>query len=256
MTEPTTTGRLRLKDQVAIVTGGAQGIGRATADLFMQEGAKVVLADVDGTLAEKTAAELKQARQGEALGQAADVRKFEDCEKIVKAVLDKFGRIDILVNNAGLTKDKLLMQMSEDEWDLVLDVNLKGAFNFTKAVIRPMMKARRGRIVNIGSVVGQMGNPGQANYVASKGGIMALTKSNAREFASRNILVNAVAPGFIRTRLTDVLTEEQKSKMISLVPLERLGEPIDIARAVLFLVSEESSYITGQVLGVNGGMYM
>ncbi len=254
--EARTEASLRLKDQVAIITGGAQGIGRATAELFAREGARVVLADMDGTLAEKTAAELREATGRETLGVAADVRSLEDCEKAVKLALDKLGRIDILVNNAGLTRDKLLMQLSEEDWDLVLDVNLKGAFNFTRAVIRPMMKARRGRVVNIASVVGQMGNVGQANYAASKGGIIALTKAMAKEFASRNVLVNAIAPGFIKTRLTDVLPEDAKSKLYQMIPLGRFGEPADIAKAILFLVSEESSYITGQVLGVNGGMYM
>jgi 3-oxoacyl-[acyl-carrier protein] reductase len=170
--------------------------------------------------------------------------------------LDKFGRIDILVNNAGITRDNLLMRMSDEEWDSVLAVNLKGVFNGTKAVVRPMMKQRQGRIVNVASVVGLMGNAGQANYAASKGGVVALTKTCAREFASRNILVNAVAPGFIRTRMTDALTEEQKQKLLTLIPLGRLGEADDVAKVVLFLCSEDSSYITGHVVSVNGGMYI
>jgi 3-oxoacyl-[acyl-carrier protein] reductase len=243
----------RLKDRVAVITGGAQGIGLATAQLFAREGAKVVLVDVDGELAARSAQEISAQT---ALGLKADVRSYDECEAVVKQTVEKFGKLDILINNAGITKDNLLMRMSENDWDLVMDINLKGAFNFTKACVRPMMKAHWGRIINIASVVGQEGNAGQANYAASKGGIIAFTKSVAREFASRNILCNAIAPGFIKTRLTDAIPEEAKQKLYGKILLGRLGEPIDIARAALFLCSEESSYITGHTLGVNGGGYI
>ena len=247
---------MKLKDQVAVITGGAQGIGRAIAMKLAGEGANLVLSDVDEAKVQATAAELSQEKKVQTLGVKGNVAVIADCEKLVDASLDKFGRIDILINNAGITRDNLLMRMSDDEWDSVIAVNLKGVFNCTKAAIRPMMKQRKGRIVNIASVVGLMGNAGQANYSASKGGVVALTKTCAREFASRNILVNAVAPGFIRTRMTDALSEEQKKKLLELIPLGRLGEPEDVANVVYFLCSEESSYITGHVISVNGGMYL
>ena len=240
----------RLKNKVAVITGAAQGIGYGTAELFAAEGAKVVVVDIDGPKALAAAAAL------DALGMACDVVKAEQCEAVAKAVLDAHGRIDILVNNAGIAKDNLLMRMSEEQWDLVLGVNLKGAFNFIKSCARPMMKARYGRIVNIASIVGQEGNGGQANYAASKGGLIALTKSVARELASRNITANAVSPGFIKTPLTEGLSDPIKAHFISRVPLGRMGESVDVARAALFLASDEASYITGQVLGVNGGVYL
>ncbi len=253
-TKPQTTGK-KLEGRVALITGSAQGIGYATAELFAAEGAKVVLIDVDQNLVAQSAEKLAGSG-AQTLGLKADVSKFEDCEAVVKSALEKFGKIDILVNNAGITRDNLLMRMADADWDLVLDINLKGAFNFTKAVIRPMLKARYGRIVNIASIVGQQGNAGQANYAASKGGLIAMTKSCAKEFASRNILCNAVAPGFIRTRMTDAIPEEAKKQLLANILVGRLGEPLDIARAVLFLSSEETSYITGHVLAVNGGGYM
>jgi 3-oxoacyl-[acyl-carrier protein] reductase len=252
-TQPTACGRL--KDRVAIVTGAAQGIGLATAELLAREGAKVVIVDVDEALAQKSASALAQ-NGAQAMGAKANVASFTDCEAVVKATVEKYGKLDILVNNAGITRDNLLMRMSDADWDLVLNVNLKGVFNFTKAAVRPMLKAHYGRIVNISSIVGAEGNAGQANYAASKGGVIALTKSCAREFASRNILCNAVAPGFIHTRLTDAIPEEAKKKLLEKILLGRMGEPIDIARVVLFLASEDASYITGHVLHVNGGGYM
>ena len=247
---------MRLKDQVAVITGGAQGIGKSIATLFASEGAKLVLSDIDEATVQATAAQIGKEKSVETLGVKGNVAQIAECEKLVDAALDKFGRIDILINNAGITRDNLLMRMSDEEWDSVIAVNLKGVFNCTKAAIRPMMKARKGRIVNIASVVGQMGNAGQANYSASKGGVISLTKTCAREFSSRNIQVNAIAPGFIRTRMTDALTEEQKKKLLELIPLGRLGEAQDVANAALFLCSEESSYITGHVISVNGGMYI
>jgi 3-oxoacyl-[acyl-carrier protein] reductase len=245
----------RLADKVAIITGSAQGIGYATAELFVAEGARVAVVDVDAAKASASAAVLDAGR-GTALGLPCDVTKPAECDAVVKAVLEKWGKIDILVNNAGITKDNLLLRMSETDWDLVVDINLKGTFNFTKACVRPMMKAHYGRIVNISSLVGEEGAAGQANYSASKGGVISLTKSVAREFASRNITANAVAPGFIRTRLTDAIPEEAKKKLQEKILLGRVGEPVEIARAVLFLASDDSSYITGHVLNVNGGGYM
>lgn len=243
----------RLKDKVAIVTGAAQGIGYAISELFAAEGAKVILVDVNADLAIQAAAKLSA---GGALGLACDVTKHEQCEAVVKTALEKFGKIDILVNNAGIAKDNLIMRMSEEQWDLVMDVNLKGAFNFMKACSRPMMKARYGRIVSIASIVGQEGNGGQANYAASKGALVSLTKSVAREFASRGITANAVSPGFIKTPMTDRVPEDVKVKFVARILLGRMGEPLDVARAVLFFSSDESSYITGQVLSVNGGVHM
>lgn len=245
----------RLDGKVAIITGSAQGIGFATAELFVAHGAKVAIVDVDKELAAKSAAGLDGGK-GVAIGIACDVTKFDQAEAVVKTVLEKWGRVDILVNNAGITRDNLVMRMSEADWDLVMNVNLKGAFNFTKAVVRPMMKAHSGRIVNIASIVGVEGNAGQANYSASKGGLISMTKSVAREFASRNITANAVAPGFIKTRMTDVIPEDAKKKLLEKILLGRMGEPLDVALAVLYLSSDEAAYITGHVLNVNGGGYM
>jgi 3-oxoacyl-[acyl-carrier protein] reductase len=253
---PVPTTGVRLKDKVAIITGSAGGIGFVTAELFAAEGAKVVIVDVNADATQKAATALAAGDAAKTLGVACDVTKLDQCEAVVKAAMEKFGKIDILVNNAGITKDNLLMRMSEADWDLVMDVNLKGAFNFIKAVIRPMMKAHYGKIVNIASVIGQEGNAGQANYSASKGGLISLTKSVAREFASRSITANAVAPGFIKTRMTDVIPEDIKAKLIEKILLGRMGDPADVARAVLFLSSDESSYVTGHVLNVNGGGYM
>ena len=186
----------------------------------------------------------------------ANVAVVGEVEKMVQAIIDRFSQIDILVNNAGIARDKLLLRMTEEDWDLVLDINLKGTFNCTKAVIRYMSKQRSGKIVNIASVVGEMGNAGQANYSASKAGVIGFTKTIAREFASRGINVNAIAPGYIVTPMTEVLPEKAKEDLKRMIPMERLGQPEDVAQAVLFLVSEASSYITGQVINVNGGIYM
>ena len=246
---------MRLQGKVALITGGAQGIGRSIANLFAREGANITLCDVNEVGVKAAADEIAVQFKVQTLGVKTDVTQIVDCEALAKAILDKFGKIDVLVNNAGITKDNLVIRMSDEEWDRVLAVNLKGSFNCTKAVARFMLKARSGRMINICSVVGQMGNAGQANYSASKGGLIALSKTCAREFASRNVLVNAIAPGFIKTAMTDKLNDEQKKALSALSPLERLGTPEDVAGAALFLASDESSYITGQVIAVNGGMY-
>jgi 3-oxoacyl-[acyl-carrier protein] reductase len=244
---------LRLKDKVALITGSAQGIGFATAQAFVSQGARVAIVDVNEALAKTSAASLGV---DQAIGLGCDVTRFDQAESVVKSVVEKWGKIDILVNNAGITKDNLLMRMSEADWDLVIDVNLKGAFNFMKAAVKPMMRAHYGRIVNIASIVGIEGNAGQANYSASKGGLIAMTKSVAREFASRQITANAVAPGFIKTRMTEAIPDEAKKKLFDKILLGRMGEPSEVAQAILFLSSDEASYITGHVLNVNGGGYM
>ena len=244
-----------LKGKVAIVTGGARGIGKSIAIRLASAGANVVVADVLEEIAKSTAEEISQ-KGIEAISIGVDVSSLSSVEKMVKKSLDKFGRIDILVNNAGVTRDSLIMRMKEEDWDLVLDINLKGAFNCTKVVSPIMMKQRSGKIVNIASIVGISGNAGQANYSASKGGLIALTKTCAKELASRQINVNAVAPGFIQTSMTERLPAEVKEKLSSQIPFGKIGKPEDVANAVLFLVSEEAIYITGEVIKVDGGMAM
>ena len=246
---------MELQGKVALVTGGAQGIGRAIALLLAHKGGDIVISDINLGKAEETAREI-EALGRKAMAIRANVVVSIEVEMMVQAIIDRFGRIDILVNNAGIARDKLLLRMTEQEWDLVLDVNLKGTFNCTKAVIRHMSKQRSGKIVNIASVVGEMGNAGQANYSASKAGVIGFTKTIAREFASRGINVNAIAPGYIVTPMTDVLPEKAKEELKRMIPMERLGQPEDVAQSVFFLVSEASSYITGQVINVNGGIYM
>ncbi|MDD5687970.1 MAG: 3-oxoacyl-[acyl-carrier-protein] reductase [Elusimicrobia bacterium] len=246
----------KLKDKVAIITGGAQGIGRAIAEKLAGEGVKVVIADVMEGDAKKTADEIASEKNVETYSLKVDVSSSQQTEEMVKKTVEKYGKIDIIVNNAGITRDNLLIRMSDDEWDKVIAINLKGVFNCSKAAAKIMMKQRCGKIVNIASVVGLMGNAGQSNYSASKGGVIALTKTLARELASRNITVNAVAPGFIKTAMTDKLSEDAKKKLTDIIPLSRLGEPQDVANLVAFLCSEESSYITGEIISVNGGMYM
>jgi len=246
---------LKLTGKVALVTGAAQGIGRAIALLLARNGADIVVSDINLEKAEETAKEIR-AIGPKATAVKVDVSNLSDVERMVEAVIEKLAKIDILVNNAGITRDKLVLRMTEEDWDAVLGVNLKGTFNCTKTVIRHMAKQRSGRIVNIASVVGEMGNAGQANYSASKAGVIGLTKTIAREYAQRGINVNAIAPGYIETPMTDALPEKAKEELKKLIPMERLGKPEDVADAVLFLVCEESSYITGQVLNVNGGIYM
>ncbi len=246
---------MRLKDKVALVTGGARGIGKAIALAFAKEGANVVIGDVNVADAQNSCLEI-EGLGVKTLALQLDVTDYVKVEEAVNKILDKFGKVDILVNNAGITKDNLLLRMNAAEWDAVLGVNLKGSFNCLKAVSRPMIKARFGKIVNIASIVGIIGNPGQANYSASKGGLIALTKTAAKELASRNINVNAVAPGFIQTEMTAKLSEEVKEKMKAVIPFDKFGLPEDVAAACLFLASEDSSYITGQTIVVDGGMVM
>ncbi len=244
-----------VQDRVALVTGASRGIGRSIALALAARGAKIVAVDVDLQATEEFVAELKAAGT-EAVAIQGNVTVAADVEQMVKTAKETFDRIDILVNNAGITRDGLLVRMKEEDWDAVLDVNLKGAFLCTRAVARLMSKQRHGRIINIASVVGQMGNAGQANYCASKAGLMGLTRSNARELAKRNVTVNAVAPGFIATAMTDALPEDKRQELAAQIPLERLGTADDIANAVVFLAADQTGYITGQVIGVNGGMYM
>ena len=246
---------MKLAGKVALVTGAAQGIGKAVALLLAQNGADIVVSDINLEKAEETAKEV-QTLGRKALAIKVDVAKLDDVEKMVGAIWARFGQVDILVNNAGIARDKLILRMTEEDWDAVLNINLKGTFNCTKAVVRHMSKQRSGKIVNIASVVGEMGNAGQGNYAASKAGVIGFTKTIAREFAQRGINVNAIAPGYIETPMTDALPDKAKEELKRLIPMDRLGKPEDVAEAVLFLVSEASSYITGQVLNVNGGIYM
>ncbi len=244
-----------LQGRIALVTGGAQGIGRAIAEELAATGATLALADVNETKLAETVAELK-AQGIDATGFTVNVSSEESIEAGAKAILEKFGKVEILVNNAGITRDNLMLRMKRADWDLVLNINLTGAFLLTQALLSPMLKNRWGRIVSIASVVGRAGQAGQVNYAASKAGLIGLTRSLAREVASRGITVNAVAPGFIETPMTAVLSEEQTKAMLATVPLGRRGTPKDVAQAVRFLASDAASYITGHVLDVNGGMFM
>lgn len=247
---------MKLKDKVSIVTGGARGIGKEIAFLFAKEGSDIAICDVNEEILQATKKEIEAATGRKVLAEKVDVTNAEEVENFVKKVLDNFGNLDILINNAGITRDNLLIRMSDAEWDSVLAVNLKGAFNCLRAVTRPMMKKRSGKIVNMASIIGIMGNAGQANYSASKGGLIALTKTVAKELGSRNINVNAIAPGFIKTDMTDKLGDAAREKLLSYIPLGRMGETADVAKAALFLASDEASYITGQVIQVDGGMVM
>ena len=245
-----------LKNKVAIITGSARGIGKAIAEEYAKNGAKVVISDILQELTDETAKELQEKYNIETLAIKADVSKMEEVESLVKNTIEKFGNIDIIVNNAGITRDNLIMRMSEDEWNLVIDINLKGVFNCIKAVTRPMMKQRAGKIINITSVVGQMGNAGQINYSASKAGVIGMTKTSAKELGSRGIKVNAIAPGFIVSEMTEKLSDQAKDSLIALIPAKKLGQPSDVANAAVFLASDKADYITGQVINVDGGMVM
>ncbi|MBN1868718.1 3-oxoacyl-[acyl-carrier-protein] reductase [Candidatus Sumerlaeota bacterium] len=239
----------------AIVTGAGQGIGRAIALKLAENGANIVVSDVVAETADKVVEEVKALGRN-AIRVVCDVRDAAQCDTLVNQASTALGSLDILVNNAGVTRDNLLMRMKEEDWDFVLSVNLKGVYNCCKSAVRPMMKQRSGRIVNISSVVGLMGNAGQANYSASKAGVIGLTKTLAKELASRGICVNAVAPGFIQTAMTDNLSDEAKQKLMDYIPLQQLGSPDDVANAVLFLASDLASYVTGEVIRVDGGMAM
>jgi len=246
---------MRLKDKVAFITGAGRGIGRAIAIAFAKEGADIVIGDINKEDAQKTCLEIEQLGR-KVLALELDITDYAKVEEAINKILDKFTKVDILVNNAGITKDNLLLRMSQTEWDAVLNVNLKGAFNCIKAVSRPMIKQRAGRIINIASIIGLIGNPGQANYSASKAGIIALTKTAAKELASRNINVNAVAPGFIETEMTAKLSQDLRLRMKEAIPLNKFGSPGDVAAVCLFLAQDESSYVTGQTIVVDGGMVM
>ena len=244
--------KMDFPDKTVIVTGSARGIGRAIAEQFAGLNANVVISDLDEETVERAVGEIG----GTTVGFKADVTKAADIDGLFKKTVERFGRVDIVVNNAGITRDSVIVRMGEKDWDMVLDINLKGAFLVTKAAARIMMKQHCGRIVNISSVIGLNGNAGQANYAASKAGLIGLTKSSAKELASRGITVNAIAPGFITTAMTDALSEAVKQRLLERLYLKRPGSPQDVAAAVLFFASDEASYITGQVLAVDGGLSM
>jgi 3-oxoacyl-[acyl-carrier protein] reductase len=247
---------MTLEGKFALVTGASRGIGREIALELARQGANVAVNFAGSEAKANEVVDEIKALGKDAFAVKCNVANSEEVSEMVKATVDRFGRLDILVNNAGITRDNLLMRMKEEEWDDVINTNLKGVFLCTKAVTRQMMKQRVGRIINIASVVGVSGNPGQANYVAAKAGVIGLTKTTAKELASRNITVNAIAPGFITTDMTDQLSEEVKGEMLKQIPLARLGEPKDIAKITAFIASDDASYITGQTLNVNGGMVM
>ena len=244
-----------LKDQVVLVTGGARGIGKAIAENFAKRGAHLVIADISLSSADETAKEIA-ASGVRTLALSLDVSKSGDVTAAFEQIMKEFGRIDVVINNAGITKDGLILRMKEEDWDAVININLKGVFLCSKEAVKLMVKQRYGRIVNIASVVAFMGNPGQANYSASKAGIVGLTKTIAKEYASRGVTVNAVAPGFIATAMTDALPDNIKQEMLKSIPVGAFGSVDDVANAVAFLASPVNGYITGQVIHVNGGMYM
>ena len=243
------------KGQVAVITGGARGIGKTIAEALARKGVNIVIADISSEQAQGTAAEIEKLGV-KATGVGLDVSKAEEVNKVFGEIAKDYGKIDILVNNAGITRDGLIMRMKEEDWDAVININLKSVFLCSKEAVKVMAKQRYGRIINISSVVAFMGNPGQANYSASKAGIVGLTKTTAKEYASRGITANAVAPGFITTAMTEALPENVKEDMKRAIPLGRFGTTDDVANAVVFLASSEAGYITGQVIHVNGGMYM
>jgi 3-oxoacyl-[acyl-carrier protein] reductase len=247
---------MKLEGKAALVTGASRGIGREIALELARQGANVAVNFAGSEAKANEVVDEIKALGRDAFTVQCDVSNAEQVAEMVKQTIDRFGKLDILVNNAGITKDNLLMRMKEQEWDDVININLKGVFLCTKAVTRQMMKQRNGRIINVASIVGVSGNPGQANYVAAKAGVIGLTKTTAKELASRNITVNAIAPGFITTDMTDKLTEEVKTEMLKQIPLARFGEPKDIAKVTAFLASEDSAYMTGQTLHIDGGMVM
>lgn len=245
-----------LKDKVAVITGGARGIGKAIALELAEVGANIAITDIAPQSDMDAAIEEIKAFGVQAIAINSNVSSFADTQQAIEKVIQQYNRLDILVNNAGITRDGLLLRMSEEDWDAVININLKSVFNYTKAVLKPMMGARSGKIINIASVVGLMGNAGQANYSASKAGIIGFTKSVAKELSSRNIQVNAIAPGYVETAMTAKLNEEQRKLLTDAIPLKRTALPKDIATVAKFLSSPDSDYITGQVISVNGGLYM
>ncbi|MHC0037199.1 3-oxoacyl-[acyl-carrier-protein] reductase [Pseudoneobacillus sp. C159] len=247
---------MKLAGKVALVTGASRGIGREIAIEMAKHGANVAVNYSGSEAKANEVVDLIKEMGQDAFAVQCDVSNSEAVTNMVKETVDRFGKLDIVINNAGITRDNLLMRMKEDEWDDVININLKGVFLVTKAVTRQMMKQRYGRIINVASIVGVSGNPGQANYVAAKAGVIGLTKTSAKELATRNITVNAIAPGFITTDMTDKLTEDVKTEMLKVIPLARFGEPKDIAKVALFLASDDSAYMTGQTLHVDGGMVM
>ena len=250
---------MMLKDKKAVITGGTSGIGKAIAETFAREGADIVIFGIDIDKAAEAIADIEKCRANDSqqvLFENVDVSNFSVVEEATNKIIAAWGRIDIFVNNAGITRDNLLMKMSEEDWDRVLSVNLKSVFNTCHALIRPMMRAKFGKIINIASVIGLIGNAGQVNYAASKAGVIGLTKSLAKEAATRNICVNAIAPGYIRTQMTDRVAESAKEAILATIPMQRMGSPEDVAKLALFLASSMSDYITGQVIAVDGGMVM
>ncbi len=246
---------MNVQDKVALVTGAAQGIGRVIATALARQGADVAVCDINEESLQDVCKDIEAAGR-KALPIRVDVSQLSECDAMIKQAVDSLGKLDILVNNAGITRDTVLLRMKEEQWDQVMQVNLKGTFNCTKAAIRTMFKQKGGRIINISSVTGAMGNPGQANYSASKAAVMGFTKAVAREYAHCGITVNAVAPGFIQTAMTDAIPEKEREAMISQIPAKQLGTPEDVANTVCFLASDLAGYITGQVIHINGGLYM
>jgi len=246
---------MSFKGKVAVVTGGSRGIGYAVASALVREGAALTLCGRDRVALEKVAAEL-ETRGAQVLAVKADVTESTEVDRVIEACLERFGTLNILVNNAGITRDNLLLRMKDAEWDAVLDTNLKGVFYCTRAALRPMLKQRGGRIINLTSVVGVMGNPGQANYAAAKAGIIGLTKATAKEVASRGITVNTVAPGFVETDMTHALDPDLQGRIRGQIPLGRFATPEEVAELVVFLASDRAAYITGQVIHINGGLWM
>ncbi|MDO6993690.1 3-oxoacyl-[acyl-carrier-protein] reductase [Brachyspira innocens] len=247
---------LNLKNKTAIVTGSSRGIGKKIAEALAKEGANIIVTATNLDKASQVAEELKSSYNIETLALQHDAKSSESCKEVIAKTIEKFNSIDILVNNAGITKDMLVIQMDDSAWNDVISTNLSGAFYMSREAAKTMLRARKGKIINISSVIGKMGNAGQVNYAAAKAGIIGITKSMAKEFAPRNICVNAIAPGFIQTDMTDVLSEDTVKGIMSITPLKRLGTPEDVANLVLFLSSDMSSYITGEVIAVDGGMSM
>ncbi|MBW5396304.1 3-oxoacyl-[acyl-carrier-protein] reductase [Brachyspira pilosicoli] len=247
---------LNLKNKIALVTGGSRGIGKKIAEALANEGANVVVTATNINKAQEVANELKSKYDVESLALVHDVKSSESCKEVVAKTIEKFGSIDVLVNNAGITRDMLVIQMDDNAWNDVIDTNLSGAFYTSREAAKSMLRARKGKIINISSVIGKMGNAGQVNYAAAKAGIIGITKSMAKEFAPRGICVNAIAPGFIQTDMTDVLAEDAVKKIMDITPLKKLGNAEDVANIVVFLASDLSNYITGEVIAVDGGMSM